>query len=91
VEGTLALDGTELSFREDGGGRHGWRLADLRALQGSSSEVQVSPASGGLVAFRLAEDSPRRWEEALKAGLRAVWRHQGRGEIVEFQPRIRGR
>jgi hypothetical protein len=87
----LALTEGGLAFRDDSGAFEEWPVSDLRALQGSSSELQISPASGGIVAFRLASDSPRRWEERLKGLLRAHWEREGRGEIIEFQPRIRGR
>jgi hypothetical protein len=91
VKGTLGLSDSGLSFMEETGTRHEWPIGEIRALQGSSSEIQVSPAAGGVIAFRLAADSPRRWEEALKERLRALWLRQNRGEISEFQPRIRGR
>jgi hypothetical protein len=87
--GTLRLSHEGLAFVEDGGRVHSWALEDVRALQGSSSTVQISPATGGVVSFRLRSDSSRRWEDLLKDRLRALWREQGRGEIVEFQPRIR--
>ena len=68
-----------------------WPLLDIRALQGSSSSLQISPLEGGVVTFRFEEESSRRWEELLKAGLRRMWSEAGRGEIAEFQPRIRVR
>ena len=65
-----------------------WALADIRAVQTTSSALQVSPATGGVVLFRFEDDSPRRWEELLHRRLREGFRKEGRGEILEFQPRI---
>lgn len=92
-EGRLVLEGPVLRFVGGAGKGEILRLelADVRALQGSSSSVQLSPRSGGVAVFRFHEDSPRRWEELLAAALRRVWRESGRGEIQEFQPRIRTR
>ena len=91
VAGKLDLDDETLRFREEDGELHEWGLLDLRAVQTASAAVQISPLEGGLVSFRVLEDSPRRWEETLKARLRKRWRAAGRGEILEFQPRIRAR
>jgi hypothetical protein len=90
-EGRLRLEGGRLSFRPEPEGPAGlaWRLDEIRALQSSSSSLQISPAEGGVVLFRFPEDSSRRWEELLAEALRRQWREAGRGEIVEFQPRIR--
>ena len=38
--------------------------------------------------FKFPEDSPFRWEALLRENLRRAYRAAGRGEIVEFQPRI---
>jgi len=87
--GSLIINTSGLVFR----GRDGmeWRstFLDLRAIQASSSSVQVSPVSGGVITLRFLADSPRRWEDLLKSEIRSAWRSAGRGEIVEFQPRIR--
>ncbi len=87
--GRLLLDGEALRFDEPSGETHRWALLDLRAVQTASAAVQIFPLGGVLVSFRLLDDSPRRWEEVLKARVRSVWRAEGRGEILEFQPRIR--
>ncbi|NNM04498.1 MAG: hypothetical protein HKO65_05295 [Gemmatimonadetes bacterium] len=69
-------------------GRKTWPLLDIRAVQTSSSTLQFSPADGGLVEFKFPEDSPFRWETLLRGTLKRVYRAEGLGEIVEFQPRI---
>ncbi len=65
-----------------------WALLDIRAVQTSSSSLQISPKGGGVVQFRFQGDSPRRWEDLLRRALREAYRKAGRGEILEFQPRI---
>ena len=65
-----------------------WLFLDIRAVQTSSSSLQFSPASGGLVEFRFESDSPFRWEHLLHRGLRRAYAAAGLGTIVEFQPRI---
>ena len=57
-------------------------------MQTSSSSLQVTIPSGELIQLRFSLDSPRRWEQLLKAALQKAYREAGRGEIVEFQPRI---
>lgn len=101
VSGTLELTGESLIFRtysvlrppgngisEDGAFVKSWPLLEIRAVQTSSSCLQFSPASGGLVELRFPKDSPFRWENLLRNTLREVYRREGIGEIVEFQPRI---
>ncbi len=65
-----------------------WDLLDIRALQGASSTVQISPSGGGVVQFQFVGDSPYRWEALLKAALQRAYSGAGRGVITEFQPRI---
>lgn len=65
-----------------------WNLLDLRAVQASSSAIQVHTATGELVHFHFETDSAFRWEQLLYAVLRMVYREEGKGEIVEFRPRI---
>jgi hypothetical protein len=94
--GSLRIDGEGLTFApgpdgDDEGGmapvRH-WSFMAIGAVQTSSSSLQISPRSGGLWEFRFRGDSPKRWEELVRYGLREAYRRAGRGEIVEFQPRI---
>lgn len=91
VPGELSLEHDRLVFRPDEGGDGAvrWPLLELAALQTSSSSVQISPRSGGVVLFRFEDASVRRWEELLRAAISEAWRGAGRGEVVEFQPRIR--
>lgn len=68
--------------------RSRWNLLDLRAVQSSSSSVQIFTATGELVHFRFLDDSPVRWEALLHAVLQDAYERDGRGRILEFQPRI---
>lgn len=85
--GTLRLRGETLSFAVDGATVGQWSLLDLRSIQTSSSSLQIT-GEDGMVEFRFVDDSPRRWESLLHHLLREAYRREGRGEIVEFQPRI---
>lgn len=87
-EGVLRLTGDALAFLRDGRKTSGWGLLDLRAIQASSSSLQISVADGSVVQLRFVEDSPRRWEDLLRWVLQVAYRREGRGEIVEYQPRI---
>ena len=87
AEGELEVTGRSVSL-VSGEGREVWDLLDLLALQTSSSSVQISTRDGGVVQFKFLADSSRRWEDLLKVLVARAWREAGRGEIVEFQPRI---
>jgi hypothetical protein len=89
VSGLLHLSVDVLSFRPAGSG-HGseWALDRMTALQVASRSLQIGIKGLGTLQLSLPEASTLRWEYALQEGLRRVWRQQGRGEILEFQPRI---
>jgi hypothetical protein len=87
-DGVLSVTAETLSFADTGGRREEWDLEDLTALQASSSKVQVRTSGGRLLQFRFLEESPRRWESLLRHLVAVAWRRSGRGEVVEFQPRI---
>jgi len=90
TEGALILwTGKAGEGGSDGGNStQTWPLLEIRAVQTSSSSLQFSPSSGGLVQFRFPADSPFRWETLLRHALRKAYQREGLGEIVEFQPRI---
>ncbi len=89
--GELTLTDDALMLRLDAGEEQRWPLADLAALQASSATIQVRPRGEPIVSFAFPESSARLWEESLASALRRTWRALGRGEILEFQPRIVGR
>lgn len=87
---TLRLADDILEVTETGGEgvASRWNVLDLRAVQASSSSLQIYTVAGDLVHFRFVDASPVRWEALLQGVLRRAYRKAGRGEIVEFQPRI---
>lgn len=65
-----------------------WPLDTVTAVQASSSTLQINRRGAALVSFRFLDDSIFLWEELLHAVLRDFYRRTGRGEILEFQPRV---
>lgn len=84
----LRLTATALELLGEADRRRRWNLMDLRAVQASSSSLQVYTLAQELVHFRFMDDSAFRWEALLQETLRAAYRAAGKGEIIEFQPRI---
>ena len=87
--GQLDLTSDGLTFRSEDADVHEWRLRDLTALQAASSSLQLAQPGRPLASFRFQDDSTRRWEWLVREAIRIVWREAGRGEVDEFQPRIR--
>jgi DNA-directed RNA polymerase subunit RPC12/RpoP len=87
AEGELRIRDRTVSLVR-GDGTESWDLLDLLALQTSSSSVQISTRDGGVIQFKFVSDSSRRWEDLLRLLVARAWREAGRGEILEFQPRI---
>lgn len=87
--GTLSLTPEAIRFQcDDHVADREWALDALTAVQSSSDTLHFK-ARGEPVAEILAlEGSVRLWTERIKAALRALYQRTGRGEIVEFQPRI---
>jgi len=85
--GTLTLTTRSLEFSGDTG-TITWLLDELTAVQPSSSSLQIKARGRPVVSVRFPSDSPRLWEILLTNGLRELYRSSGRGEILEFQPRI---
>jgi hypothetical protein len=86
--GTLELADGALVFRRDDGSDVAWPFDRITAIQPSSSTLQIKGKGMPLASFRFPDGSARLWEELLCAALRRHYREAGRGEIVEFQPRI---
>ncbi|MFS8638255.1 MAG: hypothetical protein FWJ74_09215 [Gemmatimonadota bacterium] len=87
-DGVLALYGDRLRFAPDAGEAEEWTFDEITAVQPSSSTLQVKARRRPVVSFRFPEESARFWEELLCAAIRRHYRANGRGEIIEFQPRI---
>lgn len=88
LPGELALTAEDLVLRLDSGEMQRWPLDRLTAVQMSSGTLQIKARDEELTTFRFPDGSARLWEESVAAALRARYRAAGRGDIVEFQPRI---
>jgi len=89
VPGVVSIDESHIRFHPGGGGATlDWPLLTLRAIQTSSSALQISPDETAIIQFKFLSDSPFRWEDLLRSLLRRAYEREGRGEIIEFQPRI---
>jgi hypothetical protein len=69
----------------DGEGSFEWPLADLTAVQPSSTSLQIKAKRRPVVSFKFVYSSSRLWEERIQLALR---QHYSTREIIEFQPRI---
>lgn len=85
---TLEIHPDHLAFHPDGEAPRHWPLEALTAVQTSSSTLQIRIRDQPLVSVRFLDDSLLLWELLLHAALRSFYHRTGRGEIVEFQPRI---
>lgn len=89
IPGTVGLRDDAVTFRPDGGGaERTWPLLDVTAVQPASSTLQLKVRAQPVVTLRFTNGSVRLWEHRIQQRLRAAWRAAGRGEIVEFQPRV---
>ncbi|HEX7049508.1 MAG TPA: hypothetical protein VF188_04795 [Longimicrobiales bacterium] len=86
--GRLALMPDGLSFHADDGAGEHWSFDAITAVQPSSTTLQIKARGRGPASLRFPDGSTRFWEQLLTATLRRHYREAGRGEIVEFQPRI---
>lgn len=101
--GTLTLLADALVVAEGGEGAEGveqpqkprgalagdsWGLETLTAVQTSSKTLQIKRRGASLVSFRFLDDSVYLWERLIRAAIRDFYARTGRGEVLEFQPRI---
>ncbi|HEX7090215.1 MAG TPA: hypothetical protein VF192_08765 [Longimicrobiales bacterium] len=86
--GTLELTSHALAFAPEAGAPCRWPLEEIAAVQPSSGVLQIKPRREPVVTFRFREGSVRLWQELIETALRRFYRRTGRGEIVEFQPRV---
>lgn len=87
--GTLAVGDQGVTVRWNGGRERTWTYLEILAVQAASSTLQLSLPGDELVQFRFQSDSPRRWEDLFRRLVSAAYHREGRGKVVEFQPRIR--
>ncbi len=65
-----------------------WAFDAISAVQPSSGTLQIKAGGLPLASLQVPNGSIRFWDELLCAALRAHYLATGRGEIIEFQPRI---
>lgn len=65
-----------------------WPFDELTAIQPSSHTLQLKARGRPVASLRFDHDSVRLWEELLMLAVGAFYRRTGRGDVVEFQPRI---
>jgi hypothetical protein len=87
--GRLELGSDALRFAPDAGEPPVvWPLLDVTAVQPASSALQLKLRGRPVVSLKFLDSSVRLWEQGLHRALRTAYRAAGRGEIVEFQPRV---
>lgn len=86
--GVLTLEADRLVFVDDDGDQRVWLFTALTAVQGSSSTLQIKACGERVVSFRFPQASIRLWEVLFESALRRLYQAAGRGDIIEFQPRI---
>ncbi len=87
-DGFLSLTSEEVRFEPTRGTPSAWPLPSIGAVVASSSSLQIRFEAGRLVSIRLVDASLRLWDETLHLLLQERWSREGKGEIVEFQPRL---
>ncbi|MEJ2217084.1 MAG: hypothetical protein P8099_10765 [Gemmatimonadota bacterium] len=89
-DGTLRLRPDAVIFRPDRQGSDDltWPFEGLTAIQPSSHTLQLKARDRPVASLHFASDSVRLWEELLMHAVRDFYRRTGRGDVVEFQPRI---
>ena len=94
AEGIIQLRDERVRFTPDPKVQNGkwsgfdWSLFDLTAIQLSSSTIQLKASREPVVTIRFTTSSPKLWEERLQLAVRDAYHRAGKGDIVEFQPRI---
>ena len=88
LPGAIEVDRDGITLTMTGEEDRRWEFLELRALQTSSSSLQLSLPGDTLAQFKFVEDSPRRWEDLLRRLVRDAYGRAERGFVVEFQPRI---
>lgn len=86
--GTATLDREAISVEVSARPYGRWGYLELKAMQTSSSSLQISLPGDRLVQLRFTDDSPKRWEDLLQCLIREAYQRAGRGFVAEFQPRI---
>ncbi len=86
-DGVLRLDGSGVTLTSPGRQPLVWNLESISAIQISSKAIQLNIRDTGLQQMEFRSDSPKRWDDLLKAALSRFYGARGL-EVVEFQPRV---
>jgi 1-acyl-sn-glycerol-3-phosphate acyltransferase len=86
--GVLTLDAERLVFTAETGESVDIPLLEITAIQPSSHALQIKTAGRPVFSIKFTDSSPKLWEERLQNAIAAEYLRSGRGEVVEFQPRI---
>lgn len=88
LRGTLTITPEHLRLDAFNAGTIELGLDRITAVQPSSATLQIKARAQPVVEIRFIEASVRLWESRIQQALRKRYREEGRGEIVEFQPRV---
>ena len=88
LTGSLRLAEDALIFARYGGGQEVWPLDHLTAVQPSSTTLQLKIRHGPIISVRFVDASPLLWEARLREAVQARFTASGKGDILEYQPRI---
>ncbi len=92
IAGTLSMDRDAITFQPDAStDSRVWPLLDITAVQPASSKLQLKVRARTVVTLQFLDSSVRLWEARIQHRIRTAWRQAGRGNIVEFQPRVTAR
>lgn len=86
--GTLTLSAERLRFDALQGESFDIPLLDITAIQPSSHALQLKTRGRPVFSIKFTDSSPKLWEERLQNAISAEYARAGRGDVVEFQPRI---
>lgn len=89
--GVVRLTGTQLRFDADDGSRTIVEIDDLTSIQPSSRKLLLGRRNGPVLALQFPKSNVSLWESRLQAAVNRRWAASGRGEVCEYQPRIRAR
>jgi 1-acyl-sn-glycerol-3-phosphate acyltransferase len=86
--GKITLENERLRFDADVGKSFDISVLDITAIQPSSHALQIKTVRNPVFSVKFTDSSPKMWEERLQNAINAASVRTGRGEVVEFQPRV---
>lgn len=86
--GRLTLTNAALRFDAETGESFELPVLDITAIQPSSHALQLKTRHKPVFSIKFTDSSPKLWEERLQGAINSAYLQSGRGEVVEYQPRI---